>query len=62
MRSSLGIAVMGTLPARGRGAEAAPTRHQREEGMGYFDKVAEVISGGNASMLALRDSAEAHQF
>jgi isocitrate lyase len=38
------------------------TRHQREVGTGYFDKVAEVISGGNASTLALNDSTEAHQF
>src|SRR5262249_32956490 len=38
------------------------TRHQREVGTGYFDQVAEVISGGNASTLALEDSTEAHQF
>jgi isocitrate lyase len=38
------------------------TRHQREVGTGYFDKVAEVISGGCASTLALNDSTEAHQF
>ena len=29
------------------------TRHQREVGTGYFDQVAEVISGGKASTLAL---------
>src|SRR5262252_4675705 len=29
------------------------TRHQREVGTGYFDQVAEVISSGNASTLAL---------
>ncbi|KFA91984.1 isocitrate lyase [Archangium violaceum] len=38
------------------------TRHQREVGTGYFDKVAEVISGGCSSTLALNDSTEAHQF
>ena len=38
------------------------TRHQREVGTGYFDKVAEVISGGSSSTLALHDSTEAHQF
>jgi isocitrate lyase len=31
-------------------------------GTGYFDKVAEVISGGCSSTLALNDSTEAHQF
>ena len=38
------------------------TRHQREVGTGYFDQVAEVISGGRASTLALEESTEAHQF
>jgi len=38
------------------------TRHQREVGTGYFDQVAEVISGGKASTLALGESTEAHQF
>ena len=38
------------------------TRHQREVGTGYFDQVAEVISGGKATTLALEDSTEAHQF
>jgi isocitrate lyase len=38
------------------------TRHQREVGTGYFDQVAEVISGGRASTLALSESTEAHQF
>ena len=38
------------------------TRHQREVGTGYFDQVAEVISGGTASTLALEESTEAHQF
>ncbi|MCC6621101.1 MAG: isocitrate lyase [Deltaproteobacteria bacterium] len=38
------------------------TRHQREVGTGYFDQVAEVITGGKASTLALGESTEAHQF
>jgi isocitrate lyase len=38
------------------------TRHQREVGTGYFDQVAEVISGGASSTLALEDSTERHQF
>jgi isocitrate lyase len=38
------------------------TRHQREVGTGYFDQVAEVLSGGQSSTLALEDSTEAHQF
>jgi isocitrate lyase len=38
------------------------TRHQREVGTGYFDQVANVISGGEASTLALKESTEAHQF
>jgi isocitrate lyase len=38
------------------------TKHQREVGTGYFDAVAEVISGGSSSTLALTDSTEKHQF
>ncbi len=38
------------------------TRHQREVGTGYFDQVAEVISGGTSSTTALKESTEAHQF
>jgi isocitrate lyase len=38
------------------------TRHQREVGTGYFDKVSEVLSGGASSTLALKESTEAHQF
>src|SRR5207244_4551896 len=35
------------------------TRHQREVGTGYFDKVSETVSGGRASTLALGESTEA---
>ncbi|RMF76033.1 MAG: isocitrate lyase [Acidobacteria bacterium] len=38
------------------------TRHQREVGTGYFDKVAQAISGGTASTLAWEGSTEAEQF
>jgi isocitrate lyase len=38
------------------------TKHQREVGAGYFDKVSQAISGGNASTLALVGSTEAEQF
>ncbi|MDB5697901.1 MAG: isocitrate lyase [Alphaproteobacteria bacterium] len=38
------------------------TRHQREVGTGYFDLVAEAVSGGKASTVALRQSTEADQF
>jgi isocitrate lyase len=47
------------------GAEAigyTATKHQREVGTGYFDVVAEVISGGSASTLAMGESTEAAQF
>ena len=37
-------------------------KHQREVGTGYFDKVSQVISGGNASTLALEGSTEEDQF
>ena len=38
------------------------TRHQREVGAGYFDAVAETISGGKSSTLALKGSTEEAQF
>jgi isocitrate lyase len=38
------------------------TRHQREVGTGYFDTVATVISGGQSSTTALKDSTESDQF
>jgi isocitrate lyase len=38
------------------------TRHQREVGTGYFDAVAQVVSSGTASTLALQESTEAAQF
>ncbi len=38
------------------------TRHQREVGTGYFDEVAQVISGGTSSTTALTGSTEEEQF
>ncbi len=38
------------------------TRHQREVGAGYFDRIAEIVSGGESSTLALRGSTEEKQF
>ncbi len=38
------------------------TKHQHEVGTGYFDMVAQVVSGGTASTLALDESTEAAQF
>ncbi|MFS0824279.1 isocitrate lyase [Bacillus sp. 1P02SD] len=38
------------------------TRHQREVGTGYFDEVAQVITGGTSSTTALKGSTEVAQF
>jgi isocitrate lyase len=38
------------------------TRHQREVGAGYFDRVLEAVSGGESSTLALKGSTEEEQF
>ncbi|HZT45123.1 MAG TPA: isocitrate lyase [Gaiellaceae bacterium] len=38
------------------------TRHQREVGAGYFDRVLEAVSGGQSSTLALKGSTEEAQF
>ncbi len=38
------------------------TRHQREVGTGYFDEVAQVVSGGTSSTTALAGSTETEQF
>jgi isocitrate lyase len=60
-----GMAAYSELQQKEFGSEKdgyTATRHQREVGTGYFDKVAEVISGGCSSTLALNESTEAHQF
>ena len=46
--------------AEGRGYTA--TKHQREVGTGYFDAVKNVITGGESSTLALKESTETKQF
>ena len=38
------------------------TRHQREVGAGWFDEIAQAVSGGTSSTLALRGSTEEAQF
>ena len=38
------------------------TKHQREVGAGYFDAVAQVVSAGQSSTLALEGSTEQAQF
>ena len=60
-----GMAAYSELQQAELASEAAgysATRHQREVGTGYFDQVAEVISGGRSTTLALEESTEAHQF
>lgn len=60
-----GMSAYSELQEREFGAEKlgySATKHQREVGTGYFDQVAEVISGGKSSTLALGESTEAHQF
>ncbi|OUB84696.1 hypothetical protein BK788_14120 [Bacillus thuringiensis serovar sinensis] len=37
-------------------------RHQREVGTGYFDEVAQVITGGTSATTALKGSTEELQF
>jgi isocitrate lyase len=38
------------------------TRHQREVGTGYFDQVAQIVTGGTSSTTALKGSTEEAQF
>jgi len=60
-----GMAAYTELQQAEFGAEAdgyTATRHQQEVGTGYFDQVAEIVSGGAASTLALGESTEAAQF
>jgi isocitrate lyase len=60
-----GMSAYSELQQREFAAEAhgyTATRHQREVGTGYFDQVAQVVSGGLASTLALAESTEAAQF
>jgi isocitrate lyase len=38
------------------------TKHQREVGAGWFDEIAQAVSGGQSSTLALKGSTEEEQF
>jgi isocitrate lyase len=60
-----GMAAYSELQQAEFASEAAgytATRHQREVGTGYFDAVANAISGGQASTVALSESTETAQF
>jgi isocitrate lyase len=60
-----GMDAYSELQSREFAAEArgyTATRHQREVGTGYFDKVAMTISGGNSSTTAMSQSTETAQF
>jgi isocitrate lyase len=60
-----GMAAYSELQQAEFASEAAgytATRHQREVGTGYFDAIAQAVSGGEASTVALRESTEAAQF
>jgi isocitrate lyase len=60
-----GMAAYSELQEAEFASEAAgytATRHQREVGTGYFDAIAQAVSGGQASTVALKESTEAAQF
>ncbi|PRQ08313.1 isocitrate lyase [Enhygromyxa salina] len=60
-----GMSAYAQLQAEEFAAEAngyTAVRHQREVGTGYFDRVTQVISGGQASTLAMQGSTEVAQF
>ena len=60
-----GMAAYSELQEREFAAERdgyTATRHQREVGTGYFDRVTDVISSGATSTKALEESTEAAQF
>ncbi len=60
-----GMAAYSRLQQAEFASEAAgysATRHQREVGTGYFDRVAQAISGGKSSTTAMEGSTEVAQF
>lgn len=60
-----GMAAYSELQQREFAREAdgyTATRHQREVGTGYFDLIAQTVSGGSTSTTALAESTEAEQF
>ncbi|PRP92359.1 Isocitrate lyase [Enhygromyxa salina] len=60
-----GMSAYAQLQAQEFAAEAdgyTAVRHQREVGTGYFDRVTQAITGGQASTLAMSGSTETSQF
>jgi len=60
-----GMSAYSQLQDREFAAEArgyTATRHQREVGAGYFDQVSMVITSGNSSTVAMKESTETVQF
>lgn len=60
-----GMAAYSELQQQEFASEAAgytATRHQREVGTGYFDKVSQTITAGSSSTTAMGESTEAAQF
>ena len=60
-----GMAAYSELQQAEFASEAAgytATRHQREVGTGYFDRVAQTLAGGEAATAALAGSTETAQF
>ncbi len=60
-----GMAAYSELQQAEFASEAAgytATRHQREVGTGYFDRVAQTLAGGDSSTTALAESTETAQF
>ncbi|MCK6529945.1 isocitrate lyase [Myxococcota bacterium] len=60
-----GMTAYADLQDREFAAESAgysAVKHQREVGTGYFDRVSQTLSQGNASTLALTESTESAQF
>ena len=60
-----GMAAYSDLQQAEFGAEArgyTATKHQREVGTGYFDRIRDVVTGGTASTGAMAHSTEAAQF
>jgi isocitrate lyase len=63
--STEGMAAYSRLQQAEFAAEAngyTATRHQREVGTGFFDEISKIVSGGEASTLALEGSTETDQF
>ena len=61
-RGHAGILAAPAARVRAEADGYTATRHQREVGAGYFDQVAQAISGGESSTLALKGSTEEAQF